>query len=1262
MSNKAIKLIFICCFSCVFSNPSGEKIISGKIEIDKNKNALNIIQKSKKAIIDWNDFSISKNEITKCILPSKDSSILNRVISSNPSKILGKLESNGKVFLINQNGILVGKNATIDTFGFVASTLNIANEEFLSSKDLKFSGDSDRLIENYGQIKTSLGNVFLIGKTIKNKGEIISEGKTEITVGKEILLIDGENPKILLKAENNFIENTGSILSIETELKALGDNPYSMVINQDGIIDATGFNEKEGKIFLGAEGSVNVSGILSAKKIDIFSDEINIKSKAILNASYAKDAEITIGIDRTNNTLAKKVLIESGAKIKADTIDDKDAGKIYIGANDINCKGFISAQALEKGKPGHIEINSKNDTLIDSEMNLLSKDFGTGTVKFDLEKVSIGSSKRNNTLTDKSISSILSKANINISTNNEAIFDEYCNVIWSDPNTFNINAKNIKMNKNVVVQNKYYSPFNAIEFNAKNYNGNYSGIVIEKNCIISTDEGKIILKGNSGNTLDNNYGIRLLGVIASNADISLNGISGKGEKNNSGIYIDKGEILSQKNIYLYGVSYGTQEYNHGTIIDGKILSNNGNVIINGNASGTNSRGVFINNGKVQASEGTIDINGNESGSFGVFLSSRSLLSAKNDINITGNNSVFTEGNIDANKVNISIGKNFNGRLMIKREPNTEELFISGGKNNDIFNINCSLKGSIDGKKGENTIVLKDDNNVVNIFENNKGDIDSSLNFENIQNIIASSYMDDLFIIHSCDNNNLNVEAKGGNNTVSSLCGGNWNILGKNQVTFNDTLKFSNVQNLNGGDLDDKFIFSSSGEITGIIDGKNGNNTLDFSTCLNSRIIDLHKIKNISKIIGGKSIDTIIGPEKPSTWEIYAKNTGSSEGILFENIENIISGDQNDVFVFKENGSLDGILDGNNGFNLLQAPDNDNKWVLTGINEGYIENVVHYKNIQSLHGGIKEDIFCVNDGAKFEKIDGGEKEKSILDYSYCKDSQTIDLHKVDNVELVKGGKSDDVLIGKDDSNIWEITGHNEGKVNEVAFEDIDTLKGGKLSDVFVFTSDQSAIDGTIKGDEERVGKTILDYSSYDKNVNVNLISGKSSSTSGISEIDVAVLPNINTKQEKNIPKEHVISLYDDMNVPVVAKKPKQDKLAKISIDPKEKWIELAKRNEIQQYIAYSPYVITKKQVKNIISKYNLNVSFGNVEVADSSIRIRNNLKASINTKKMASRGKIRKSSVEYDQDDNNFDIENFDIINKSRMQSIKQRPRNLHFQK
>ena len=60
-----------------------------------------------KTIISWKDFSIGQNETTRFNLPSKDAVILNRVGSNIPSKIEGLLSSNGIVYLLNPNGILI---------------------------------------------------------------------------------------------------------------------------------------------------------------------------------------------------------------------------------------------------------------------------------------------------------------------------------------------------------------------------------------------------------------------------------------------------------------------------------------------------------------------------------------------------------------------------------------------------------------------------------------------------------------------------------------------------------------------------------------------------------------------------------------------------------------------------------------------------------------------------------------------------------------------------------------------------------------------------------------------------------------------------------------------------------------------------------------------------------------------------------------------------------------------------------------------------
>ena len=73
-------------------------------------------------------------------MPSSISSSLNRVTGSTPSSIAGQLNSNGKVLIINPNGVMITKNGVVKTGSFTASTLDINNEDFLKDK-MNFIGN-----------------------------------------------------------------------------------------------------------------------------------------------------------------------------------------------------------------------------------------------------------------------------------------------------------------------------------------------------------------------------------------------------------------------------------------------------------------------------------------------------------------------------------------------------------------------------------------------------------------------------------------------------------------------------------------------------------------------------------------------------------------------------------------------------------------------------------------------------------------------------------------------------------------------------------------------------------------------------------------------------------------------------------------------------------------------------------------------------------------------------------------------------------------
>src|SRR5262245_61906873 len=116
----------------LLANPTGGTVVAGSATINGGPGSMLIQQTSHRAIINWNDFSIGVGEITKFVQPSSSSAILNRVVGLNPTKIYGTLEGNGHVYVINQNGVLVGRSGVINTRSFVASALDVNDQSFLS--------------------------------------------------------------------------------------------------------------------------------------------------------------------------------------------------------------------------------------------------------------------------------------------------------------------------------------------------------------------------------------------------------------------------------------------------------------------------------------------------------------------------------------------------------------------------------------------------------------------------------------------------------------------------------------------------------------------------------------------------------------------------------------------------------------------------------------------------------------------------------------------------------------------------------------------------------------------------------------------------------------------------------------------------------------------------------------------------------------------------------------------------------------------------
>ncbi|MBX7067127.1 MAG: filamentous hemagglutinin N-terminal domain-containing protein [Parachlamydiales bacterium] len=146
--------------------PQNPAVMDGEAQFAFFSNELEV-QALNGTIIHWDEFSIQEAELARFLLPSTDSSVVNRVLLANPSEIMGRLESNGRVVLINPNGILVGKEAQINLGSFIASTLDL-HKDF----KVRFAGTGGN-VENRGTI-LALGDVAMIGSSVIQGGSIIA--------------------------------------------------------------------------------------------------------------------------------------------------------------------------------------------------------------------------------------------------------------------------------------------------------------------------------------------------------------------------------------------------------------------------------------------------------------------------------------------------------------------------------------------------------------------------------------------------------------------------------------------------------------------------------------------------------------------------------------------------------------------------------------------------------------------------------------------------------------------------------------------------------------------------------------------------------------------------------------------------------------------------------------------------------------------------------------------------------------------------------
>ncbi|MFC4299877.1 GLUG motif-containing protein [Castellaniella hirudinis] len=251
--------------------PGGGVVGAGSATLATNGATLTVTQQSQNATINWQNFNIGANAAVNFVQPNSSAIALNRVVGSDGTQILGRMNANGQVWVLNPNGVLFGSGAQVNVGGLVASTLGMSDADFMAGKRT-FSGNGGSVV-NQGTINA--GSVALLGGRVSNEGVIVARlGTAALGAGKQVTL-DFAGDQLLgmqvdqgalqaLAANKGLIQADGGTVLMSAKAK---DALLDTVVNNTGIIQARTLENRAGRIVLLGDadgGTVHVGGTLDA--------------------------------------------------------------------------------------------------------------------------------------------------------------------------------------------------------------------------------------------------------------------------------------------------------------------------------------------------------------------------------------------------------------------------------------------------------------------------------------------------------------------------------------------------------------------------------------------------------------------------------------------------------------------------------------------------------------------------------------------------------------------------------------------------------------------------------------------------------------------------------------------------------------------------------------------------------------------------------------------------------------------------------------
>jgi filamentous hemagglutinin family protein len=203
------------------AGPAGEQLAQGAATVTRpDGNATRIDQTSQNPVLNWQSSSVGDQKCVQCVQPGAYAAVLNRVAGDGGSEILGRLDANGRVLLVNPRGVYCEAGAQVDASGFVASARDIDDADFMAGRYQCAKGTgANGSVTNDGSVSADQF-VVLMGNRVDHRGVLQSRLDTAVLAAGSATMLELDESGLVNRAVDEKtaaamagVENTGQIVA-----------------------------------------------------------------------------------------------------------------------------------------------------------------------------------------------------------------------------------------------------------------------------------------------------------------------------------------------------------------------------------------------------------------------------------------------------------------------------------------------------------------------------------------------------------------------------------------------------------------------------------------------------------------------------------------------------------------------------------------------------------------------------------------------------------------------------------------------------------------------------------------------------------------------------------------------------------------------------------------------------------------------------------------------------------------------------------------